>query len=158
MVKEGKSNSPADFHSVDDVIDFAIGQELKAAEFYRKFAEIAEQPGVKKMCQEMAVEEEGHKRILEDLKAGLPMAPVDDSVADLQITDYLRSFHLDPDADHQQLLTAAMKSEARAEKLYRDLADRCSTPEIKAVLLRLAEEEGSHKDSFEREYDDHILD
>ncbi len=158
MVKEGRNDSPVDFHSVDDVIDFAIGQEIKAAEFYRKFAEIAEQPGVQKMCAEMAEEEEGHRRILEDLKAGMPMEPVKAKVSDLKITDYLRSFHLDPDADHQQLLTAAMKSEARAEKLYRDLAARCTTPRIKEVLLRLAEEEGQHKDSFEREYDDNILD
>ncbi len=158
MVKEGNNGSPVDFHSVDEVIDFAIGQEIKAAEFYRKFAAMAEQPGVKKMCAEMAEEEEGHKRILEDLKAGLPMGPVKDNVSDLKITDYLRSFHLDPDADHQQLLTAAMKSEARAEKLYLDLAARCTTPAIKDVLLRLAAEEGQHKDSFEREYDDNILD
>ncbi len=158
MVKEGKGDPLVDFQTVDDVIDFAIGQEIKAAEFYRKFAGIAEQPGVKKMCMEMAEEEDGHKRILEDLKAGLPMGPANEAVSDLKISDYVRSFYLDPDADHQQLLAAAMQSEARAERLYLDLAARCTTPDMKEVLLRLAAEEGEHKGIFEQEYDDNIMD
>jgi len=158
MVEKGKGDPLVDFHTVSDVIDFAIGQEEKAAGFYRQFATIAEHPGVKKMCAEMAEEEDGHKRILEDLKAGLPMKEIVDTVTDLKISDYVRSFHLDPNADHQQLLAAAMQSEARAERLYLDLASRCTPPEIKEVLLRLAAEEGGHKDAFEQEYDDNILD
>jgi len=158
MVNEGKGDPLVDFHTIDDVIDFAIGQEIKAAEFYRKFGKIAEQPGVRKMCAEMAEEEDGHKRVLEDLKGGLAMEPANVALNDLKISDSVRSFYLDPDADHQQLLVAAMKSEAKAEQLYRDLAARCTTSNIKKVLLRLAAEEGAHKDIFEQEYDDNILD
>ncbi len=158
MVKEGKGDASVGFGSVEEAIEFAIGQEIKAAEFYRKFAALAEHPGVKKMCTEMAIEEDRHQEMLENLKAGLPSGLANDRVTDLKISDYLRSFYLDPEADQQDLLIAAMKSEARAEKLYLDLADRCTIPTVKEVLLRLAAEEGGHKDVFEKEYDDNILD
>lgn len=156
MVQEGKAQK-THFESVDEVIEFAIGQEIKAAEFYRGFAEKATYPGIRKMCLEMAVEEDRHKDMLEKLKAGVPSGLARERVTDLKISDYLRSFWLDPEADQQDLLIAAMKSESRAEQLYLDLADICETPDIREVLLRLAAEEGSHKDAFEKQYDDRIL-
>lgn len=156
MVREGEAESRK-FNSVDDAIDFAIGQEIKAANFYREFAAKATHPGVKSMCTEMAEEEDRHKEMLENLKAGLPSGLATERVTDLKVSDYLRSFYLDPAADQQDLLIAAMKSEARAEKLYLDLAGLCTLPDVKAVLLRLAAEEGSHKDTFEKSYDDNIL-
>jgi rubrerythrin len=156
MVEEGKSRK-RHFESVDEVINFAIDQEIKAAGFYRGFAEKATHPGMKKMCLDMAVEEDRHKEMLEKLQAGVPSGLARERVADLKISDYLRSFFLDPEADQQDLMIAAMKSESRAEKLYLDLAEICTQPEVKEVLLRLAAEEGSHKDAFEKEYDDRIL-
>ena len=156
MVREGEQGNQ-NFTSVDDAIEFAIGQEIKAATFYREFAAMATHPGVKKMCLEMAVEEDRHKLMLENLKAGLPSDLATERAIDLKVSDYLRSFYIDPEADQQDLLIAAMKSEARAEKLYLDLAELCTLPEIKAVLLRLAAEEGNHKDVFEKSYDDNIL-
>ncbi len=156
MVREGDAGKK-NFSSVDDAIEFAIGQEIKAANFYREFAGKATHPGVKKMCTEMAVEEDRHKEMLEKLKAGLPSGLATDRVTDLKISDYLRSFRIEPEADQQDLLIAAMKSEARAEQLYLDLAAICTLPDVKEVLLRLAAEEGGHKDVFEKEYDDNIL-
>lgn len=157
MVKEGRDEPEAVFQSVAEVIVFAIGQEIKARDFYRGFAAQATHPGVAKLCAEMAEEEDRHREMLENLKAGLPSGLADDRVTDLRISDYLRSFHPDPDADQQDLLIAAMKGEARAEKLYLDLAERCTRPEITEVLRRLAAEEGNHKDALEKEYDDNIL-
>jgi rubrerythrin len=156
MVREGKS-SKTHFDSVDEAIEFAIGQEIKAATFYREFAAKATYPGMKKMCLDMAVDEDRHKEMLENLQAGLPSGLATDRVTDLKISDYLRSFFLDPDADQQDLLIAAMKSERRAEQLYLDLAGVCTLPDVKEVLLRLAAEEGSHKDVLEKEYDDNVL-
>ncbi len=155
MVREGEPVQQ-NFKSIDEAIDFAIGQERKAANFYREFAAKATHPGVKKMCAEMAEEEDRHKDMLEKLKAGLPSGVATDRVVDLKVSDYLRSFFLDPEADQQDLMIAAMKSEARAEKLYLDLAAACDLPEVKEVLLRLAAEEGAHKHEFEKSYDDNI--
>lgn len=156
MVREGEAGD-RNFESMDDAIEFAIGQEVKAANFYREFAGKATHPGVKKMCLEMAAEEDRHKVMLENLKVGLPSGLATSRVTDLKISDYLRSFYIEPDADQQDLLIAAMKSESRAEKLYQELAARCMVPDIKVVLERLAAEEGNHKDAFEKSYDDNIL-
>ena len=156
MVREGESKA-VNFGSVEEAIDFGIGQEIKAAQFYREFAAKATHPGVRAMCLEMAEEEDRHKVMLENLKVGLPSGLATERVTDLKISDYLRSFWLDPEADQQDLLIAAMKSESKAEKLYLDLAALCTLPDVKEVLLRLAAEEGGHKDRFEKEYDDNIL-
>jgi len=156
MVYEDEADRQ-NFSSVDDAIEFAIGQEIKAANFYREFAALATHPGIKRMCIEMAVEEDRHKEMLENLKAGLPSGLANDRVTDLKISDYLRGFFLDPAADQQDLLIAAMKSESRAEQMYLDLAGACMLPAVKEVLLRLAAEEGAHKDTFEKSYDDNIL-
>ena len=156
MVKEGNA-SPGHFKDVDEAIDFAIGQEEKAANFYRSFAQLATTAGVKKKCEEMALEEDRHKEMLVSLKAGLPSGLATGRVVDLKLSDYLRSFELPDEADQQDLLIAAMKSEARAEKLYLDLASVCTLPDVKEVLLRLADEEGSHKNELEKDYDDRIL-
>lgn len=156
MVREGNAD-PGNFATVDEVLEFAIGQEEKAASFYRRFAQRATTAGVRKKCEEMAREEDRHKETLTKMKAGLPNDLATDRVTDLKLSDYLRSFELPDGADQQDLLIAAMKSEARAEKLYLDLAAACTLPEIKTVLLRLAAEEGSHKHELEKDYDDRIL-
>jgi len=155
--QEGRGGDAA-FDSVDEVLEFAIGQERRAAAFYRGFAAQATHPGVARMCREMAAEEDRHEAVLRDLAAGLPSDLARDRVTDLKISDYLRDFRLEDGADQQDLLVAAMKSEARAELLYRDLAARCTRPAVAEVLLRLAAEEGAHKDAFEKQYDDRILD
>ena len=156
MVKEGNAR-PGNFKDVDDAIDFAIGQEEKAAAFYRRFAKRAVTAGVRKKCEDMALEEDRHKEMLVSLKAGLPSGIATGRVVDLKLSDYLRSFDLPENADQQDLLIAAMKSEARAEKLYLDLAGVCTLPQVKEVLLRLAAEEGKHKHELEKDYDDRIL-
>ncbi len=156
MVREG-NDRPSHFTSVDDALDFAIGQEEKAAAFYRRFADRATTAGVRKKCEEMAREEDRHKETLDSLKAGLPSDLATSRVVDLKLSDYLRSFELPAHADQQDLLIAAMKSEAKAERMYLDLASVCNLPQVKEVLLRLAAEEGSHKHELEKDYDDRIL-
>jgi rubrerythrin len=155
MKREGEGEV-RHFGSVEEVLEFAIGQEEKAAGFYRSFAERATLPGMRKMCQDMAVEEDRHRETLVNLKAGLPSDLTTGRVKDLKVSDYLRSFEIHDEIDQQDLMILAMKSEAKAERLYLDLAEVCDSPEIKEILLRLAAEEGSHKDEFEKEYDEQV--
>jgi rubrerythrin len=156
MVQD-KTPLPEVITSVDEAIDFAIGQEEKAAAFYRSFAKRATAAGVKKKCEEMALEEDRHKATLIDVKAGLENDLATRYSIDLKISDYLRDFTLPDSSDQQDLLIAAMKSEARAEKLYQHMASACQKPDVREILLRLAAEEGKHKLDLEEDYDDKFL-
>ncbi len=157
MVREGESVERT-FGSVEEVIEFAIGQEQKAERFYRDFAEQATHPGLRKMCLEMADEERRHQENLRQLRDGRPTGIATERVRDLKISDYLREFTIRSDMDQQDLLIAAMQSEKKAEQLYRALAAASDDPGIRALFTRLADEEGAHKDGFEKQYDDEVLD
>jgi rubrerythrin len=47
---------------VDEILDFAIGQEEEAALFYKGLAETMDRPWMSKVFLDFSREEEGHKR------------------------------------------------------------------------------------------------
>ena len=90
--------------NLDEILRFAIRKEADAAAFYRMAADRSN-PGVKQAFQELAVQEEGHKKKLEqfDLKQisqtklketkGLGMSEIMEDVpyqSDMSYADLLR--------------------------------------------------------------------
>jgi len=146
-----------DWSSVDDVLDFAIGNEQKAVDFYTEMAGKVQSPHVKKMFEDNAKEEKGHKSKLEAVKAGKKLIGDEKKVLDLKIGDYLVDVEATSDLDFQGALILAMKREKAAFKLYTDLAGQIDNGELKQTFLDLAQEEAKHKLRFEVEYDDEIL-
>ncbi len=144
--------------SVDEILDFAIEQEQKAADFYIQLSNEMVRPWMSKIFQDFAKEEAGHKKKLIDIKAGKLLMPSESKVLDLKISDYLVDVE-EPSGrlDYQQALVIAMKKEKKAFKMYTDLSEATDDANLKAVFLSLAQEEAKHKLRFEIEYDDIIL-
>lgn len=143
--------------SVEDVLDFAIGNEQKAVDFYTEMAGRVESPHVKKMFEDNAKEEKGHKAKLEAVKSGRKLLSAEKKVLDLKIGDYLVEVRADENLDFQAALILAMKREKAAFKLYTDLAAQTDDANLKETFLGLAQEEAKHKLRFEVEYDEEIL-
>lgn len=143
--------------SVDEILDFAIGQELEANKFYTELAERMDRPWMSKIFNEFAREELGHKKKLEEIKAGKRLVPSEQKVLDLKIGDYLVDVRPDAKMDYQQALVLAMKKEKKAFKMYIDLAAAVSEADLEATFLALAQEEAKHKLRFELEYDNNIM-
>lgn len=143
--------------SVNDVLDFAIGNEQQAVDFYVEMAGKVQSPHVKKMFEENAREERGHKTKLEGVKSGQKLLSAEEKVLDLKLSNYLVDVEADTDLDFQGALILAMKREKAAFRLYTDLAGRTEDNELKQTFLGLAQEEAKHKLRFEVEYDDEIL-
>lgn len=144
--------------SVDEILDFAIGQEEEAAQFYTDLSGRMDRPWMSKIFKEFAQEEMGHKRKLQEVKAGKLLLSAEQRVLDLKIGDYL--VDVEPTGerlDYQQALVIAMKKEKKAFKMYTDLADATNDANTKTVFLSLAQEEAKHKLRFEIEYDDVIM-
>ena len=144
------------FESVDDILDFAIGEEQAANEFYTELAGKMENQAMAKAFEEFAKEELGHKAKLEAIKQGKTLESTE-KVADLKISDYLVDVEPQPDMDYQQALIIAMKKEKAAYQFYTNLAAAAEGGNLTEIFLQLAQEEAKHKLRLETEYDEVIL-
>lgn len=144
-------------NTVDEILDYAIGQEQEAADFYAGMAQEAEKHGMKDIFMEFSREEESHRDKLLDVKQGEHELTAHEEVIDLKISDYLVEVEADKDISYQDALIVAMKRERAAFKLYSDLAEKVTEDELRQVFLGLAKEEAKHKLFFESEYDERVL-
>jgi len=145
------------FGSVDEVLDFAIKGEEEAHGFYMDLAQNAERGAMRKVFEDFAREELGHKKKLQGIKTGTLERGEGKTVTDLKIGDYLVDIEPHPGMDYQEALIVAMKKEKAAFKLYTDLAAAVDNESLSAIFLDLAQEEAKHKLRFEIEYDEQIL-
>jgi rubrerythrin len=143
--------------SVDEILDFAIGQEEEAAEFYTGLAARMDRPWMSEIFKEFAQEEVWHKKKLLEVKSGKRLMAAEQKVLDLKIGDYLVDVEPSDHMDYQQALVVAMKKEKKAFKMYVDLAGASDDANLKDVFMSLAQEEAKHKLRFEIEYDDFVM-
>jgi rubrerythrin len=146
-----------EFKSVDEILDFAIGNEEKAADFYRKIASMVDSPSMKETMNEFVAEEMKHKEKLIEIKNGKELNAVQGKILDLKIGDYMVAQEPTPGINYQEALILAIKQEKAAFQLYNDLALSTDNEALRNVLLSLAQEEAKHKLKFETEYDENIL-
>ena len=146
------------FKSVDEILEFAIKDEQRAANLYTELAKKSQNDAMRRTFMQFSQEELGHKKKLERIKTGGEIVISDKKIQDLKIGDYLVAVNTSrEDLSYQEALIIAMKEEKAAFKLYSDLAARTDDASVKEVLLMLAQEEAKHKLRFEIEYDDQIL-
>ncbi len=139
-----------------DIVQQAIRKEADAAMFYQMASERAK-PGMDKMFKELAEEERGHKKMLEALDMAKLRSYEFSEVLDLKISEYLEDIPYSRDMDYQDILRYAMKSEEKSRNFYLRSAERCEDPELKKLFQMLAQEEAKHKLTFEKIYEDEVL-
>ena len=144
-------------NNVDEILDFAIGREQAAHDFYMDLATKMEQRGMKDIFVQFAGEELGHKAKLTAIKDGKRLLPHKDKVLNLKIAEYVVDVDPNEEIDYQKSLILAMKREKASYKMYLDLSNSVDDEELQGTFLALAQEEARHKLRFEIEYDDYIL-
>lgn len=142
--------------SIDEIIDFAIEGEIEANQFYLDLAGRVKNAAMRKVFEDFAQEELGHKAKLEAMKSGEVTLSMG-KVPDLKIADYAVEAEVRPNMDYQDALLLAMKNEKASFNLYTDLAEAAEDNTVRETFLSLAQEEAKHKLRFELEYDDVIL-
>jgi len=143
--------------TIENILDYAISNEEKAAALYYELAEKVDRPGMREAFLHFAKEEEGHKARLLKIKEGEIPAVIEEKVANLGITEMLSEPEIAPNMTYQEALLFAMKAEKAAFVLYTKLAEATSDAGLQRVFSGLAQEEAKHKLRFEIEYDDHVL-
>jgi rubrerythrin len=146
-----------EFNSVNDILDFAMGQEQGAVDFYTQIAGYARNAEMKKIFLEFAQEEVGHKARLQKIKEEQIFTISAEKIADLKISDYTDNVIASPDMKYDEALILAMKREKAAFRLYSNLAASSGDANMKNLFMSLAQEESKHKLRFELEYDDYVL-
>jgi rubrerythrin len=144
-------------NSVDEILDYAIGREQAAHDFYMDLATKMEQRGMKDIFVQFAGEELGHKAKLTSIKDGKRLLPHKDKVLNLKIAEYVVDVDPNEELDYQKALILAMKREKSSYKMYLDLSNSVDDEELQQTFASLAQEEARHKLRFEIEYDDYIL-
>jgi len=142
--------------SLDEVLRFAIRKEADAAAFYRMAADRSN-PGVKKAFEELAKDEDGHKKKLE----GFDLKKIDKmklkKTKGLGLSEIMEDAPYSSDMGYADLLRMAIKNEEKSQQLYTSTANMVAEPRLKKLLLILAQEESSHKERLEKIYDKEVL-
>jgi len=138
----------------EDILRFAISREEQAHQFYRILAGYAETASVRKIFEELAKEELGHKAKLEleIMKIGKVVTD-SERIEDLQQSDFIIS-GLDLDMNYKKdLLKLGIEKEDEAIMIYADLASKVRRQSFKEIFLALIQEEVKHKLRFETEHE-----
>ncbi|MHA2031934.1 MAG: ferritin-like domain-containing protein [Candidatus Kariarchaeaceae archaeon] len=140
---------------IKEIIDFAIKKETEAYNLYSGIAKSSNNPAVKKLLKEIANDELGHKKALEDLSKAEEILNFDiEKVQDLKLSDHLQATTIDDDSSLQETLVFAMKEEKGAYELYMRMAKAAETEKNESVFQKLAQMELIHKNKLESLYDD----
>jgi rubrerythrin len=144
--------------SIKDIIEFAIAREEEAYLFYYDLSNSMRSSQMRDLLREFAAEERRHREKLAVLRdTGLSGAFSKGAAADLRISDYQVAVEPSQDLEYQHALMLAMQKEKAAFRLYTALAGKTDDPEVRAMMLTLANEEARHKLRLEIEYDENIL-
>lgn len=145
------------FVTLEQIVSFAVEREDTAYRLYKRAAEISTSIASRKMFEEMAAEEAGHKEVFSRIDTEKAESHRSVKIPDMQIAQYLVDIPFRKDLTYQEILTFAMKAEESAYKLYEAAAAATEDPKLKNVLKVFADVERGHKARIEQLYDDHVL-
>jgi rubrerythrin len=143
-------------NSLDEILRFAIRKEADAAAFYRMAADRSN-PGVKKAFQELAKEEDGHKKKLEGFDPKKVEKMEVKETKGLGLSEIMEDIPYSSDMSYADLLRMAIKNEEKSQQLYASTAKMVKEANLKKLLLILAQEESTHKEKLEKIYDKEVL-
>ena len=144
------------FKSIDEILEFAIENEIRAAEFYEKLSGQAKTKSMKETFEKFSKEERGHEARLKKIKQEGKFKATNKDIIDMKMSDYLVKSNAKGKMSYQDALILAMKREKAAYKLYKKLEKAAPTSDLRKIFKKLANEEANHKMNFEIEYDDYI--
>jgi len=144
------------FNSVEEIVEYALGKEKEAVEFYTELSQNETFEAAKKTFLQFAEEEKKHVKLLEDL--GNDKVKIGDYkfewIPDMKRSDYMVDVAYEPGMHYTDILRLAMKREEAALALYNELAGKADEEDFVNVFKLLCQEEAKHKQILETSYDD----
>ena len=146
------------FKSIEDIIEFALGKEKSAVEFYDELSKREKASGARETFEKFSKEEEKHVTLLENYLKDKKLLDEYEfkGITDLKISDYIVDVEYEKGMSYPDHLRLAMKREEKSYKLYTELADLTKDEEHFKIFQVLAQEELKHKNILETIYDDYL--
>lgn len=145
---------------LESILEAAVKLEEQSYALYTMAQEKVSYASSKKFLKELAQEELKHKAklltIMEDTERISQLGSTE-KIQDLKIVDSMKSTTLSEDADYQAILVYAAQREKATSQYYESLAFGLQGSEMGGWFSRLAQEELTHKNRLEREYDEYVL-
>jgi rubrerythrin len=147
------------FDTLQDILTFAIRREHDARELYLMFRDRVKDAGAKTLLEDLANQELGHKNLLENVLKGGMIEHIggEAKVTDLHLSDYIIAEDIGSGSSPQDVMLFAIKKEQEAYNIYHRLHGNYEKSELGGLFSRLAKEELSHKETLEREYEEHFM-
>lgn len=146
-----------DYKTLEEIIEFAVSREETAYRLYKSAAEKTTSIAARKMFEELAAEEAGHKEVFSRIDLAKSEQYRFNQIPDMKIAEYMTDIPFRSDLSYQEILMFAMKAEEHAYQLYRAAAEATDDPQLKKTLQVFADVEKGHKLRIESIYDEQIL-
>ncbi len=136
-----------------DIFEFAMQMERDGMLFYERGVESTDDSSMKKVFQMLADEEERHYKLFKNLKEGNDLNAEKELAPQGQTTTLAKNiFREMAESGKETLKGSSAKSiweealivEQKAEKMYREAAEKETEIKRKSLLNRIADEEKSH--------------
>ncbi|UCE05755.1 MAG: ferritin family protein [bacterium] len=146
--------------TVEDALKVAIDAEIRAYNLYTSTSEKVTGAGTKTMLLELANQELGHRKLLENIidkrdfnVLGKKIPKESRGIAEFLVA----TEELDKNATPQEAMIFAMKEEEKAYNFYMNLKSQFVGTEMENLFDGLAAEERGHKIKLEDEYEQHFM-
>jgi len=136
------------------LLNRAIGKEQEASTLYEIYADKVDDPQSKKLLQELAREELGHKLALEKIDPENPGTFTTTEISGGEFGEFFDRPQISKDATMQEVLRFAIAEEADAFTFYSSLTKYTKDDGFIDLLNKLASEEKKHKQRLESMYDE----
>ena len=145
--------------TIQEALKVAIDAEIRAFNLYTKTSQQVKNPGSKKMLSELAEQEKGHRKVLENVVQNQNYKILGRTIPKQSrgIEEFLETVELDHQASIQEVMIFAMDEEQKAYNFYLNLSREFAGTELENLFDGLASEERGHKIKLEDEYEEHFM-
>ena len=145
--------------TLNDMLDVAIQDEINAQKFYRVLGNKTTNPKLKNFFDSLAMEEEGHERILRGVKemelydGSLPVD--EESVMKIEGAHTVKINASIEDITMEEAMEIALRREHKAAQIYGEMASSTKKEEIMKLFTSIAADERRHYNTIDRQYKMH---
>ena len=137
-------------------LERAIEMEMKSFQTYKEIYLKIQEPHVKDLVKDLALEELEHKYILEKAYFEETVALHDENMKEgpsMKLSLLLQEKPLEEDADDQDVMIHAIHDEKRAVDFYKKMAEQCGGAPMEEMFKRLYQDEEAHLVRLEEVYE-----
>ena len=155
-IEEGTMENEEVCYTREVALEKAIEMEMKSFQTYKEAYLKIQEPYVKDLVKNLALEELDHKYILEKAYFEETIVLHEEGIKEspsMKLSLLLKEKALKEDADDQDVMIHAIHDENRAVDYYKKMAEQCGGAPMEEMFKRLYQDEEAHLVRLEELYE-----